>query len=151
MSSEVERQRAEIDHLQRMAAALTVERNELAAEVDRMQAERDMQIGWSDADDWLRDQHARYHDQPGNMLGANECGWDRCQFFEVAVWVRNAPSARPGDADDEGDFYADDCDDPGCTICNGTGTGCNLAEYECGCGQCHACDGTGLRSRQRVF
>ena len=69
-----------------MLAALT----EAEAERDRLQAERDLQLSLS-GDDWLRDQHARYHDEPGNMFGPGECGWDRCWFIEVATWVLNAP------------------------------------------------------------
>lgn len=42
-------------------------------------------------DDGLRDQHARYHDEPGNMLGHDECGWERCGFWDAAEWTLNAP------------------------------------------------------------
>lgn len=71
-----------------MLAALA----EVEAERDRLQAERDLQLSLS-GDDWLRDQHARYHDEPGNMFGPGECGWDHCWFIEVAEWVLNAPRA----------------------------------------------------------
>lgn len=34
--------------------------------------------------DALADEHARYHDMPGNLYGPDECGWERCDFFAVA-------------------------------------------------------------------
>lgn len=31
----------------------------------------------------IADLHARWHDQPGNMFGPDECGWVDCDFYEA--------------------------------------------------------------------
>jgi len=36
----------------------------------------------------LRDLHAQWHDQAGNLLGKDECGWERCEFWEVGRFVQ---------------------------------------------------------------
>lgn len=41
-------------------------------------------------EDWLRDQHAKYHDQSGNMLGCYECREQHCDFWDAAEWVLDA-------------------------------------------------------------
>lgn len=41
---------------------------------------------WTD-DDVLRDLHARWHDQPGNLIGEGECGWNGCEFWDAAKFV----------------------------------------------------------------
>lgn len=38
----------------------------------------------------LEDAHARFHDQPGNMLPAKGCGWERCEFWDAGVEVIKA-------------------------------------------------------------
>jgi hypothetical protein len=35
-------------------------------------------------EDMLRDLHARYHDEVGNLLGRDECGWEGCEFWDAA-------------------------------------------------------------------
>ena len=37
-------------------------------------------------DDALADLHARWHDEPGNMV-YDECGWERCEFWAIAMWI----------------------------------------------------------------
>jgi hypothetical protein len=32
----------------------------------------------------LDDLHARYHCEPGNLLGKDDCEWDRCTFWDAA-------------------------------------------------------------------
>ena len=41
-------------------------------------------------DDKLSDLHARYHEQSGNMLGRDECGWERCDFWVPAEFALTA-------------------------------------------------------------
>lgn len=38
-------------------------------------------------EDVLRDGHARFHDQTGNMLGAHDCEWASCDFWESATTI----------------------------------------------------------------
>lgn len=38
-------------------------------------------------EDMLRDLHARYHDEFGNLLGRDECGWQGCEFWDSAEHV----------------------------------------------------------------
>jgi hypothetical protein len=35
-------------------------------------------------DPYFEDLHARFHDQPGNMLSADDCEWEKCDFWEIA-------------------------------------------------------------------
>jgi len=44
----------------------------------RDQAERDR---------LLPDLHARYHDQTGNLLGRDDCGWFECDFWPIASTI----------------------------------------------------------------
>lgn len=44
-------------------------------------------------DDKLRDLHARHHSEPGNMLGPNDCEWQRCEFWSTAGEVYDALAA----------------------------------------------------------
>jgi len=64
---------------------------EMVREGNEIEAERRAQTEWSDDDVWLSDEHARFHDQPGNMFGRDDCGEARCDFWDAAVWVLNAP------------------------------------------------------------
>ncbi len=38
--------------------------------------------------DALADLHARWHDNPGSMLYENDCGWERCEFWVTATFLR---------------------------------------------------------------
>jgi len=49
-------------------------------------AEYERPAHWTD-DDVLKDLHARWHDQPGNLIGAVECEWDGCEFWDAAKFV----------------------------------------------------------------
>lgn len=44
---------------------------------------------WTD-EDKLCDLHARYHSEEGNMLGRDDCGWDRCEFWDAAKFTLEA-------------------------------------------------------------
>jgi hypothetical protein len=35
----------------------------------------------------LQEAHARFHDQAGNMLGPDDCGWPHCQFWESSMTI----------------------------------------------------------------
>lgn len=35
----------------------------------------------------LRTLHAKYHDMPGNLYGRDDCGWERCEFWDVATFL----------------------------------------------------------------
>lgn len=37
--------------------------------------------------DKLRDLHARWHEQKGNLLGREECGYERCEFWDAAEFT----------------------------------------------------------------
>lgn len=44
-------------------------------------------IEWPDhwtTNEKLRDLHARWHDQKGNLLGREACGWESCEFWDAA-------------------------------------------------------------------
>lgn len=41
-------------------------------------------------EDKLRDLHARYHSETGNLLDRDECGWERCEFWDAASFVVDA-------------------------------------------------------------
>lgn len=41
---------------------------------------------WS-IDDKLSDLHAQFHEQHGNLIGKDECGWERCPFWEGAKFA----------------------------------------------------------------
>lgn len=45
--------------------------------------------------DWLRVEHANFHDQIGNMLGRDECGEIQCDFWSVADHVLTAYERAP--------------------------------------------------------
>lgn len=41
-------------------------------------------------DDFVAIEHARWHDQPGNMLYDGDCGWEQCEFWPVGLWMVEA-------------------------------------------------------------
>lgn len=47
-------------------------------------------IEWPDhwtINEKLRDLHARWHDQKGNLLGRDACGWEGCEFWDSAQFT----------------------------------------------------------------
>lgn len=55
----------------------------------------------------LRDLHARWHDQKGNLLGREACGWEHCEFWDSAQFTLRladahiagrGPQGEPSDA-----------------------------------------------------
>jgi hypothetical protein len=52
------------------------------------------EVAWLVLDDALADQHARYHSETGNLLHGDGCGWEGCQFWDVAQHLR---ATRTGD------------------------------------------------------
>lgn len=73
----------------------------------------DEKIEWPDhwtINEKLRDLHARWHDQKGNLLGREACGWEGCEFWDSAQFaLRMAdvkvagrePQGEPSDAQAE--------------------------------------------------
>lgn len=50
----------------------------------------DEKIEWPDhwtVNEKLRDLHARWHDQKGNLLGREACGWEGCEFWDSAQFI----------------------------------------------------------------
>lgn len=37
--------------------------------------------------DDLADLHARWHDMPGNLMYAEDCGYERCEFWHIGLFV----------------------------------------------------------------
>ena len=52
-------------------------------------------LDWPDhwtTNEKLRDLHARWHDQPGNLI--ESCGWEGCEFWEVAKFTLRMADVR---------------------------------------------------------
>ncbi|KIP90170.1 hypothetical protein RU09_11865 [Microbacterium sp. MEJ108Y] len=70
----------------------------------------DGKLEWPDhwtANEKLRDLHARWHQQAGNLLGREACGWQRCEFWDAAEFtlrladvrvIGREPQGEPSDA-----------------------------------------------------
>lgn len=57
-------------------------------------------LEWPSVHD-LADAHARYHDQAGNLIYENGCGWERCEFWDsttTLLALRTSDDAAPGGA-----------------------------------------------------
>lgn len=50
-------------------------------------AERERTVAKVTSDAFLQDAHARYHVEPGNLLGRDECGWSGCEFWDAAEFA----------------------------------------------------------------
>jgi len=52
---------------------------------------------WPDhwtTNDKLRDLHARWHEQTGNLIGREECGYERCEFWDAAEFTLRLADVR---------------------------------------------------------
>ncbi|MCS6570305.1 hypothetical protein NYQ35_15980 [Curtobacterium flaccumfaciens pv. flaccumfaciens] len=59
----------------------------------------------------IEDLHARWHDEPGNMLGRSDCGWQGCMFYDAAEFTLSQPTASAA-----AHFCTPGCTDENCPV-----------------------------------
>lgn len=94
---------------------------------------------WS-VEDKLSDLHARFHEQHGNLIGKNECGWERCRFWEGAKFALEdlAEVSSPSTARDARRIaICPECVQGKHTNCDGTAL--HAETDEVGTCECEAC------------
>lgn len=73
-----------VEHVPDIVLALGFRRSEVP------EPSADEKIEWPDhwtMNEKLRDLHARWHDQKGNLLGREACGYERCEFWDSAQYT----------------------------------------------------------------
>jgi hypothetical protein len=56
-----------------------------------------VKLDWPDhwtQNEKLSDLHARWHEQPGNLLGREACPWERCEFWDAAEFTLRLAEVR---------------------------------------------------------